>query len=237
MLTLIVVVLAFAVILGTCDTGSEKEDQTAELDRLAEKASAPRPLPDMSVQEKKARFRDLVLPPVRRVHDELATLHANTRLLVEGDPSALRLADLRGIYKAETNVALLAAIKPHPISITLAQAAMESAWGTSRFFREANNIFGIWATDESEPHITAAEKRGDRTIRVKKYDSLEASVRDYYLTLARGKAFGEFRALRLSSDDPHALVKKLDRYSERGAAYGEELSSMIRYNDFSELDG
>ena len=128
------------------------------------------------------------------------------------------------------------ALKPHPISITLAQAAMESSWATSRFFREAYNIFGVWSFDEDEPRIAAGEKRGDKTIWVKKYSSIEEAIRDYYRTLARGNAFGEFRALREQTSDPHMLVKKLDKYSEKGAKYGEELSSIISFNKFQAYD-
>ena len=36
----------------------------------------------------------------------------------------------------------------------------------------------------------------------------------------------------MKTDDPYKLVKKLDRYSEMGAKYGKELTSMIRYNKF-----
>ncbi len=190
----------------------------------------------MTVQEKKQRFRSLVLPAIESVYDELLIQNAEIVDLVAKDPADSRLEQLRSSYKAEDNAALLRAIKPHPISIALAQAAMESAWGTSRFFREANNIFGVWSFDANEPRIAAGEKRGDKTIWVKKYASLEASVRDYYRTLARGRAFGEFRRLKMSTDDPHALVKKLDSYSERGAEYGKELSAMIRFNKFQEFD-
>ncbi len=192
--------------------------------------------PDMTVQEKKQRFRSLVLPAIESVHDELTIRNAEITGLVAEDPGDSRLEQLRSSYKAEDNVALLRAIKPHPISVALAQAAMESAWGTSRFFREANNIFGAWSFDASEPRIAAGEKRGDQTIWVKKYESLEASVHDYYRTLARGGAFEGFRRLKMKTDDPHALVKLLDSYSERGAEYGKELSAMIRHNRFQEFD-
>ena len=113
---------------------------------------------------------------------------------------------------------------------------MESAWGTSRFFVQANNIFGVWSFNKDEPRIAASEKRGNKTVYVKKYASLDDSIRDYYRVLARGAAFAEFRKLKMKSSDPHALVKKLDRYSERGAEYGNELSSMIRYNKFDSYD-
>jgi Bax protein len=215
-------------------TSAWSADSKAEQARIAYRADTV-PV-DLTVQEKKQRFNALVLPAVQAVFTELSIRYIEIEKLIETDGGGSRLAELRAGYEAGDNAALLEAVKPHPISIAMAQAAMESAWGTSRFFREANNIFGVWSTDENEPRIAAAEKRGGKTIWVKKYYSLEAAVRDYYRTLARGRAFDEFRRLRMKSDDPHALVEKLDRYSERGAAYGRELSSMIRYNDFQEFD-
>jgi len=131
---------------------------------------------------------------------------------------------------------LLAALKPHPPSIVIAQAAMESAWGTSRFFVKAKNVFGVWSFDEDEPRMAAGEQRGDKTIWVKKYKTLEASVRDNYRVLARGFAHQHFRDARLKTDNPYELVKKLDRYSEMKAEYGKELASVISYNKFAEFD-
>lgn len=34
----------------------------------------------------------------------------------------------------------------------------------------------------------------------------------------------------------YELVKKLDKYSEKGAEYGKELTSMIKYNRFYKFD-
>jgi len=143
---------------------------------------------------------------------------------------------LRAKYKVKNNKKLLKAIKPHPKSIAMAQAAMESAWGTSRFFTKANNIFGVWSFNKNEPRVAASKKRGNKTVWVKKSRSIKESIEDYYLLLARGRAFGEFRNLKMKSSDPYKLVTKLNRYSEKGAMYGKELSSMIRFNKFHKLD-
>lgn len=187
--------------------------------------------PSMTVQEKKARFQALVLPAVDSVYAQLLAQYQQAEKLIEsGDED--QLADLKVEYRAASNQALLSALKPHPKSIALAQAAMESSWATSRFFREANNIFGVWSFAADEPRIAAAEQRGDKTIWLKKYPSIEASIKDYYRVLARGEAFKAFRALKMQTSDPYALVTKLDRYSEKGAEYAEELSSMIRFNKF-----
>jgi Bax protein len=41
----------------------------------------------------------------------------------------------------------------------------------------------------------------------------------------------------MKSDNPYELVKKLDKYSERGDEYGKELASIIKYNKFCKYDG
>ena len=139
-------------------------------------------------------------------------------------------------YDVKNTKDLLLRIKPHPKSIAITQAAMESAWATSRFTKVANNLFGVWSFNKSEPRVAANGMRGDKTIYVKKYDSLTESVRDYYKVLSKGRAFGEFRALNMTSDDPYKLVKKLNKYSERRDKYVKELISVMKYNKFHKYD-
>ncbi|MFO7830937.1 MAG: glucosaminidase domain-containing protein [Desulfuromonadaceae bacterium] len=190
----------------------------------------------VSVSAKKERFLEQMVPVVEQVYNDLQKRYEKVRALLERGGKNDSIAELKREYKADTDAELLQALKPHPPSVALAQAAMESAWGTSRFFTEANNVFGVWSFNANEPRIAAGERRGDKTIWVRKYDSLEESVRDYYRLLGRSSTFEEFRELRMHSTDPHALVKKLHRYSEKKHAYGEELSAVIRYNKFTRFD-
>jgi len=190
----------------------------------------------MTVQEKKARFKTLIIPAVNDVYAELMAQYQEISASIDAQKNSQQIEKLKVEYKATTNDELLMALKPHPKSIAIAQAAMESAWATSRFFREANNIFGVWSFDEDEPRIAALQKRGDKTIWVKKYSSVKAAVKDYYRTLGRSSAFKGFRELRMQSNDPFLLVTKLDRYSEKGAEYGHELTSIIKFNKFNKLD-
>lgn len=190
----------------------------------------------MTVQEKKERFRQLIVPAVKKVFAELDQQYKQTKALLKKDSNSNHIAKLKLTYKADSDEDLLRRLKPHPVSIVLAQAAMESAWATSRFFREAKNIFGVWSFDKNEPRIAAGEKRGNKTIWLKKYKTIEAAVRDNYSVLARGAAFATFRKLRMTSNNPFELVKGLDKYSELGAKYGKELASVIRYNKFHLLD-
>jgi Bax protein len=193
-------------------------------------------LPKMTVQEKKARFKKLIIPAIDTVYAKLMTRYQQISESIKSGNITDEIKKLKVEYKATSNEELLMALKPHPKCIAIAQAAMESSWATSRFFNEAYNIFGVWSFDKDEPRIAALQKRGDKTIWVKKYSSVEASVSDYYRTLARGRAFKEFRQLKLQTDDPFELVKKLDRYSEKGAEYGHELTAIIKFNKFNAYD-
>tara|TARA_R110002167_G_C12582440_1_gene643551 strand:+ start:153 stop:908 length:756 start_codon:yes stop_codon:yes gene_type:complete len=193
-------------------------------------------LPPMTVQEKKARFISLIVPAVDHVYHDLMSQYDDVKTIIDNGKNNDEIEKLKIAYKASTNDELLMALKPHPKSIAIAQAAMESSWATSRFFLEANNIFGVWSFDENEPRIAALKKRGDKTIWVREYDSIEESVYDYYRTLARGNAFKEFRKATMKTDDPHVLVTKLDRYSEKGSVYGKELTAIIKFNNFDDYD-
>jgi len=191
---------------------------------------------NMSVQEKKKRFFALLMPAVEKVYLELENEYIKTQALVKQDPQSAKIQKLMKKYAAKNPQDLLQRMKPHPISIALAQSAMESAWGTSRFFEEANNVFGVWSINKNEPRVPASQKRGNKTIYVKKYATIADSIRDYYRILATGKVFEQFRVEKMKTNDPYELVTKLDKYSERGAAYGKELASMIRYNKLTQYD-
>lgn len=195
------------------------------------------PVPEnMTVQQKKQRFLKLIAPQVMQVSHELDTQYQNIVKKIASGETITNFDELKNKYKVQTQQELLTALKPHPPSITLAQAAMESAWASSRFFVKANNIFGVWSFNATEPRIAAAQKRGNKTIWLKKYASIKESIADYYKVLATAKAFVEFRKLKMISNDPYQLATKLNKYSEKGAAYGKELISIIKYNKLTRYD-
>jgi len=194
----------------------------------------------MSVKTKKQRFYYLLVPPIEKVYKELDLQYKQVKQELQDNNASIRsekIIRLKKEYKVSSDDDLLKALKPHPRSIALAQAAMESAWGTSRFIREANNVFGMWSSNVKDNRIAADEKRGGtRTIWLRKFDSIEDSVRAYYKTLARGKTYKEFRDVKMATDDVYLMVSKLDKYSERGEEYTKELASMIRYNKLTKYD-
>lgn len=192
---------------------------------------------NMDIATKKERFYALLVPAIKKAHKKLSNKFMRVHRNIKYGGTKTELKRLREKYRVKTNDELLIALKPHAPSIVIAQAAMESAWGTSRFFIEANNVFGMWSNNKNEPRIAALEKRnGVHTIWLKKFTTIEDSIYAYYFLLARGKAYKEFRRIRYVSNDVFKLVSKLDKYSEIGSLYGEELSAMIRYNKLQQFD-
>ena len=100
-----------------------------------------------------------------------------------------------------------------PYEMIIGQAALESGWGTSRFAKEANNLFGIRTWDKSIPHLRpqGIEKWPGWGVRV--FPSKCDSVKEYVRLLNEHPAYEDFRALRLKTNDPIQLIKTLDKFS------------------------
>lgn len=124
----------------------------------------------------------------------------------------------------------------YPASLILTQGAIESAWGTSRFFREANNAFGVWSTNPNEPRIAAKGSRGDFTPHLKKYDTLKDTVEDITLIISRSSAYTGTRKMIWEGKSPYEIAGGLTKYSEEGKEYVRKVRSTLKYNNFHEYD-
>ncbi len=187
---------------------------------------------------KKYRFFKLLLPPIRKVDKELRTLYIQTLKDIKSNTHKQRLKKLMKKYKATDYLDLLKRIKPHPISITLAQAAIESAWGTSRFFVEANNVFGMWSrsTNPSDTIEASKSRQNGRKVHLRRYKSIEDSIRSYYKNLATNNAYRCFRQARYYNDNPYELAPLLHNYSEKGELYTVYLIKIIHNNNLTRYD-
>ena len=219
-----------ALILFTGCTDSSKKEEVNQT--IVKKA----PVKQMSVSEKKQHFKDTLVPIATEIYNELEVQYLAIKLNIENNTNRETIEKLKKEYNAKTDELLLHSLKPHPISILLAQAAAESAWLTSRFTKDANNIFGVWSFNKKEPRIAASGLRGDKTIYLKKYVSLKEAVRDYYKNLGKTWAYAEFRKERTLTNDPYVLSDYLISYSEKKEVYTELLKSMISYNKFYKYD-
>lgn len=190
----------------------------------------------LSTLEKKQRFLNLLVPVIKKVHKELLDKYIKISKNIQESKETYEIKNLIKKYKVKNEHELLLALKPHPKSITIAQAAIESAWATSRFFNEANNVFGMWSSNKNEKRIQALKKRNNHTVWLKKFDSIEDSVRAYYKLLALGKSYKEFRELRMQTENVYLLSEKLNNYCELGSEYCIRIESLIRYNKFEKYD-
>ena len=83
-----------------------------------------------------------------------------------------------------------------PKGMIIAMAGIESGWGTSRFAREGNALFGVRTWDlENTPHMKALGNL-DASWGVKKYISKCESVRDMIRILNTHSAYEKFREYR-----------------------------------------
>lgn len=197
-------------------------------------------LGNLNVQEKKEAFLNVMIPSILIAKKELEEQREVVLALSEKAndllPSEVNYLDaLKKKYKCSSNKELLLRMSTHPTSIVIAQAAIESGWGTSRFYKKANNVFGVWSYREDEPRIRASEDREGTAVYVKKYESLPESIASYFQTIARGP-YSEFRIAREKTRDVFLLTPHLMRYSELREIYVERVEEIIKYNKLDQYD-
>ena len=194
----------------------------------------------LDVQNKKQAFINIMLPSIliakhQLEEDRIKVLALEKKGQPLSDEEERYLANLKRDYKCHTSKELLSRLKTHPTSIVLAQAAIESGWGTSRFYKEANNVFGIWSYSENELRIKAMEDREGKSVYVRKYDVLHESIISYFKTIARGP-YSEFRTAREKISEVSVLISYLEVYSELREEYVKRLDQLIQYNNFEKYD-
>ena len=136
---------------------------------------------------------------------------------------------------------LLRRVDVVPPSLALAQAANESAWGTSRFARDGNNYFGQWCFEQGCGLVPKRRDEG-RAHEVATFSSPVESVERYMANLNTHDAYRPLRERREQLRESEApitgiqLAAGLEKYSERGEEYIAELRSMIRFNNLGAYD-
>ena len=136
---------------------------------------------------------------------------------------------------------LLIKVDVVPISLALAQAAIESGWGTSRYLREGNAIFGQYTFDESQG-LRPLEREEDKNFFVRKFVNLSDSARSYLKNINTHAAYEEFREerkkFRMSGEtlSGYKLSDFLYNYSERKNEYVKDVKKLIKSNNFLKFD-
>jgi flagellum-specific peptidoglycan hydrolase FlgJ len=124
------------------------------------------------------------------------------------------------IYNTTTDVT------PVIYEVLLAQAALESGWGNSRFALEGKNLFGIRTYDLREPHMLPSNNPKKWGVRVYMHEC--DSVQHYIDILNNGSAYDKYRELRDKGvEDSLKYVETLGAYAS-DKNYFPKVKSIIK---------
>lgn len=197
----------------------------------------------LSGAAQKESFINIALPLILAGNDEVVLRRAAIRRANQNDDRA-NLEKWARLYDVTINNQdngtltrqLLSRADVIPVPIALAQAAVESGWGTSRFAMQGNALFGQWAWRD-DAGLRPLSPSNERAV-VRSFGTLLGSVRAYIHNLNTHTHYQDFRNARVlmhsrpSANKTKILVKYLDRYAEIGPAYVAKLETLIRTNDF-----
>ena len=128
-----------------------------------------------------------------------------------------------------------------PISLAIAQAAIESGWGTSRFVQEGNAYFGQKVGGIKVDGIRPNDSENP-LIKVRIFENLNDSVKAYLNNLNTHFAYKNFRKSRNElrsfgrTLEGEVLANQLKKYSELGNEYINNVQEIIRKNNLSKFD-
>jgi Bax protein len=216
----------------------------------------------MDLGEKKITFVRAILPHVldvnRRILAEREVLQQISGRIRKGLPlrqaEAAYVREMAVRYRTPEDTLARLATRPAgvvdellrrvdviPPSLVLAQAALESAWGASRFVLEGNNLFGQLIFTVEKGMAPAGLTQGT-PFALARFETLTDAVEAYARNLNSLGAYRGFRELRADMRakdglmDSDRLAEGLTSYSERGESYVEDVKSLIRYNRFKKYD-
>ena len=202
-------------------------------------------LPDLRTfpagPQRKQAFFELLVPIIEAENARIVAQRTWLEALqASGDPltpsEQARLTALCDDYDLECSgnnglASLLSRVDSVPLSMVVIQAVEESGWGTSRFARQGNNLFGLRCFSDGCGLTQAGSGRGYQT-----FDSVQQAVRTYLHNLNTHDAYAELRSLRAQLKrqgrdvTAEALIGALEDYAVRDD-YQDVLLSLLRTND------
>ena len=202
-----------------------------------------------SAAARKKLFVQALLPQVLLIN-ELVLASRQKLLTLKDDIETRSLSrrdrkwfdDLKRRYrvKGDDYGALISRVDAVPVALALAQAAIESGWGTSRFAREGNALFGQW-TWARRGGLVPEKRDAGATHSIRAFSQIADSVFAYVRNLNTHTAYTEFRKVRAAirragvTLDGITLSTTLNRYSQRGEAYVADIRGIIKRNRLDRL--
>lgn len=202
-------------------------------------------------QKKKKAFFDFLYPIT--VQENLFLINIRDQLITLKDKTALETNEqnwldqlkedylIESIETEESINLLLKKIDIIPPSLILAQAAIESGWGTSRFARQGNNLFGHWCFSKG-CGLVPKSRDSNKAHEVAKFDTVNESIRAYLKNLNSFHRYEKFRLLRSNANISETgegvllIVPGLQAYSEQGSLYIKKVRNLIKQNQLQTFD-
>ena len=199
-----------------------------------------------SIKIRKELFIKITLPLIVQENERLLTLNKKIKSIKSSFDKLSRkdaewVKKLMIKYKADTLDALIIKVDEIPVSLALAQAAIESGWGTSRFAYEGNALFGQYVWGTTNHGIIPKDREIDAEYKIKSFDSLSESVASYMKNLNTNFHYNEFRINRFvlrSNNIPlrgSYLAEYLFSYSIEDD-YTDKIKNIIEINDFKDFE-
>jgi len=242
--------ISFSIAIGASALCLSQTATAVETTTSVKSANMSASIPDLrnekDVKTKKRRFFNALRPMVeienQRVAEQRHWLINVKNKQEQSKKDQQKLEKLLKSYRLSRNkdgstpwASLLKRVDTVPLELVLSQAANESAWGTSRFARKANNLFGQWCFTKGCGLVPSRRNAGS-THEVAAFKSPQLSVRSYLRNLNSGRVYKDLRNIRAKARaegrtaSAYELAAGLSKYSERGQAYVKEIRSMIKYN-------
>ncbi|AXH30700.1 Bax protein [Francisella opportunistica] len=122
-----------------------------------------------------------------------------------------------------------------PKSLVIAQAILETGWGTSRFAVDYNNYFGLHCFEEN-----CGVKAKDSDVQIETFKDVGDSVLGYYYKLNTVGKFAKFRSVRelngTGENDTDQLIDTLGDYASlEGQEYQNRIKDVIKYNNLDKF--
>ncbi len=192
---------------------------------------------------RKKVFINFMLPPIVIERDRLFSLLQRIEFIENRmlNQKTIRAQDLLFFkemmekYDATSLKDLKIKLYPHPVSLVMAQAILESGWGTSKVFWKACNPFGIMSFSADEPRRKFTNPETQTEVYVRTYTDVNQSVEHYYFFTARLSSYEKFRKKRWERGSTLALLKLMKSYHET-KEYIPMVESIIKTNELEKYD-
>ena len=199
-----------------------------------------------SIKNRKELFIKITLPLIIHENNKLVSLNKKIKLIKSNFDRISRkesawIYKLMDEYKADTIDSLLIKVDKIPVSLALAQAVIESGWGTSRFAYEGNALFGQYVWGATDDGMIPNDRETDEIYKVKSLNNLSDSVKSYMKNLNTNFHYNEFRINRyvLRSNNISLngtyLADYLGNYSIEDD-YIDKIKNIIEINDFEDFE-